>query len=142
MKQARGDLWDADASAVAITTNGTIKKNGAGVMGRGCAREAVLRHPGIEDTLGQSLRLHGNHVAKLLDEPHIIAFPVKHNWWEEADPILIMRSLVELYQYANLNELESVAMPRPGCGNGKLDWAHIYHLVKWLDDRFTVYHYG
>jgi hypothetical protein len=30
-------------------------------------------------------------------------------------------------------------MPRPGCGNGKLDWRVVRLILRpYLDDRFTV----
>ena len=39
MKEITGDLWDyyrRPMHTICITTNGTIKKNGKAVMGRGC----------------------------------------------------------------------------------------------------------
>lgn len=140
MKELTADLWQVPADLRVITTNGTVKKNGAAVMGRGCAKEAKDRYPGIDQMLGKHLRLHGNWPTRLDDE--IASLPVKHNWWERADVELIEQSvrglviLVDRYGYKN------VVMPRPGCGNGKLLWEEIKPLIEpLLDDRFTVVDY-
>ena len=40
MIEQKIDLWEAIKDApICITTNGTVKKNGAAVMGAGCAKE-------------------------------------------------------------------------------------------------------
>lgn len=48
------------ADVLCITTNGTLRKNGAAVMGKGCALEAKKRWPGIDDILGRLLLEKGN----------------------------------------------------------------------------------
>jgi formylmethanofuran dehydrogenase subunit D len=51
----RGDLMKVKRSAdevVVVTTNGTIKKDGACVMGRGIARQVRDSIPGIDKRLG------------------------------------------------------------------------------------------
>ncbi len=49
----RGDMWTAydDADLFLITTNSTLKKNGVLVMGRGIARQACDRCPGLDTAL-------------------------------------------------------------------------------------------
>jgi len=51
----RGDMWPAFATAglFLITTNSTIRKDGALVMGRGIARQARDRFPGLAVNLGR-----------------------------------------------------------------------------------------
>ena len=67
----------------------------------------------------------------------IIAFPVKHHWAQKADLELIRKSaeqLVEISQYC-----ERVLIPRPGCGNGQLNWEEVKPILEEiLDDRFYV----
>jgi len=105
------DLWAVGdtADAICLTTNGTIKSNGRGVMGRGVALQATQRWRHLPSLLGQHLAQHGNHVGPLTTicrtpgerngQPTMIAllaFPVKHEWQQRADPVLIVQSCREL----------------------------------------------
>lgn len=134
--------------AVVITTNGTVKKNGEAVMGRGCALEAAQRFPSLPALLGEHLQFDGNHVGVFvnedLDATHefdLVTFPVKHHWRERASLELIIRSAQELVALADPYCVgwKTILLPRPGCGNGGLSW-HIVGstLARILDDRFTV----
>jgi hypothetical protein len=93
--------------------------------------------------LGRLLREHGNHVFdvyKGAGRPTIFSFPVKHQWHERASLALIRRSAKELLAFMDLGTWESAALPRPGCGNGRLDWETVRPVLEeFLDDRFTVY---
>lgn len=138
MLEAKGNLWGLPADVVCITTNGYVSKNGRAVMGRGCALEAKQMFPGIDWELGRLIKLNGNHVQPLIvgQVPVIYAFPVKHNWWEKADLQLIKRSCIELMDAIPFRK---VLLPRPGCGNGKLDWVDVKPLIsRWLGDNVTV----
>jgi len=146
MKEVSGDLWDTSvtlgADAVAITTNGYVKKNGEAVMGRGVAREAARRWPVLPRLLGDVLRFIDNCVFKLYqppDFPILVSYPVKHNWWEPADMRLIRSSAKDLRDMADEMKWTVVVLPRPGCGNGRLDWKDVRPvLAPYLDDRFVV----
>lgn len=123
MKEAQGDLWnfaESPNAVICITTNGMVKKNGECVMGRGCAQEAKRRFPGLPEKLGQMIKEFGNVVHELA--PNLISFPVKHNWWEDADLKLIELSAINLNKLARLNPAKVFYLPRPGCGNGRRDW--------------------
>lgn len=146
MIERTGNLWEQDADAYVITTNGFVKKNGAAVMGAGVARQARDRYPGLDNWFGMRLEELGNHVIWLMQMPNIISFPVKHNWWEDADPELIERSaqeladLVDTRDFQRITHYNEIAMVRPGCGNGNLDWGFVKMLIEdTLDDRFVVY---
>ena len=138
MKEIKANLWEYPADYRVITTNGFVKKGeGKAVMGRGCAREAAKKYPKVPKWLGIVLLNSGNHVH--LFPYHIITFPVKHNWWETADPQLIKQSVHELVNLVDLIGAESIVMPRPGCGNGGLNWEDVKPLLEsHLDDRFTA----
>jgi hypothetical protein len=138
--------------AICITTNGFVKKNGEAVMGAGIAKEAKGFYPELPKLLGSAIKEGGNHVAVfwgldrkmnyldgLLIERDIISFPVKHNWWEQADTSLIRRSCEELIYWMDEGHIESALLPRPGCGNGKLDWSDVKREIEpILDDRISV----
>ena len=141
-----GNLWDHyPKHIICLTTNGTIKNDGSGVMGRGCALEATKRFPGIARNLGAKVKAWGNCV-QWLDEcgpnkpSRILAFPVKHNWWETADIELIRSSANELAEFAEEEEFmhETFILPRPGCGNGKLSWGEVKPIIAFLPNNIHV----
>ena len=139
MKEIKGDIWDYYAKGcwIVITTNGTVKKNGEAVMGRGVALEAKQKFPGIAADLGIPLSRIGNHVFWL--EDRIFSFPVKHEWYQKADIKLIERSCLELENLTTDKKVEKIYMVRPGCGNGGLDWKDVKPILeKYLDDRFII----
>jgi len=154
MKEIKGNLWDQDADAICITTNGFVKKNGECVMGAGIAKDAAKRYPNMPKKLGGLINKYGNRlhiigsmiresIMKLHGETafsYIIAFPVKHKWFEKADLKLIETSCKELVALANDLSWQKVVLVKPGCGCGKLDWeTEVKPLVeKELDDRFEV----
>lgn len=146
MKELHGSIWIhflAPDHFVCITTNGTIKKNGDAVMGRGNAKQAKIVVPLIDRYLGKYLKLNGNTPGylKVLTMPAIVIFPVKHNWWEEADRKLILKSRAWLVQEAEAHPEKTFHLPRPGCGNGKLDWERdVKRLVSDLPDNVIVHH--
>lgn len=144
MKEIIGNLWNyhTGRSTVVITTNGYIRSDGALVMGRGVAKEALDRFPGINKRLGALVRGLGNHVHHLSDIG-IISFPVKHKFFEDADIHLIQVSSIELRELLLMNGLTEVYMPRPGCGNGRLDWANVRHTIEpYLGDLVTIVNNG
>lgn len=141
-QEAVGDLWELgeDSDLICITTNGFIKTNGAAVMGRGCALEAKQRYPLIEFVLGRAIKEDGNRCHLLLAK--LCSFPVKHNWWEQADLELIERSAKELMDLVDQLKKERVLLPRPGCGNGGLKWDEVKQVLGCLDERITVVTYA
>jgi hypothetical protein len=133
-----GDLWAYHGRAViAITTNGSITKDGRAVLGRGCARQAAERFPELPRRLGTLLREHGNHVYEL--GYGLVSFPVEDSAWALPDPALIVCSAIELRQLADCNSWGNIVVPRPGCGGGGLSWHDVRpKLASHLDDRFVL----
>lgn len=142
MKEIKGNMWRIDADVRCITTNGFVKKNGRAVMGAGCAKEARDKLNGIDIILGSTIKNYGNHVAKIYQTRNSIylSFPVKHHWKQIADIKLIERSAKELVILADENkEWKHILLPRPGCGNGRLEWSQVKPIIEpYLDDRFFV----
>lgn len=169
MIEEKRDLWSyvGDATIICITTNGIVKTNGEGVMGRGCAKEAADRFPRVPWLLGQSLVTRGNVPWKLghiwnasgltpfwpsdvlgfdinqitnIPGSELWTFPVKWHWQHPADTRLIVQSAKLLvYELDRLKREDLVVIPRPGCGNGKLSWEQVQPLLSpILDDRFIL----
>jgi hypothetical protein len=144
MKEVTGNLWTFPADVRVITTNGTVKKNGECVMGRGCAAEAKTKFPELPALLGDWLRSKGNIPVNFKFSTcdfNLWTFPVKHNWYERADIALIAQSAKYFADYFSHPELseERIVLPRPGCGNGGLRWEDVRPVLEpILDDRFHV----
>ncbi len=141
--------WEA-GEWVCITTNNFVKRNGEAVMGRGVARQAAFRFPGLARELGERILVrgctgNGKHSldeasVKVFTSKRLVAFPVKFAWWEEADIGLIKHSAIQLVEEVlPAIEVDRIYLPRPGCGNGKLKWAGVKkELDGILDERVIV----
>jgi hypothetical protein len=160
MLEVHGDFWSyGPVDARCITTNGHVTAAGNAVMGRGVARQAKDRYPGIHMVLGPMLRQYGHHVLEVLPavapgkgwgRPALLSYPVKPHitstcapstpcWRNNASLDLIIRSAYELVELTDARRWSRVLLPRPGCGAGGLDW----DVVQWplsviLDYRFHV----
>lgn len=140
MKEIIGDLWDylIDDNFIVIPTNGDINQKNLAVMGRGLAKQAVDRYgETISRRLGKNLKVWGNNVTYISN--HIISFPVKHHWQDDADITLIRKSCEQLGDFVNLLGCKKVYLPRVGCGKGRLEWSDVQPVLsELLDDRFVV----
>lgn len=145
------DLWALECDARVITTNGSVRRDGCAVMGRGCALQAARRWPHLSGLLGSSITimrqrgvLMPTFINNLEGHPEVlVCLPVKYAWPERADLKLILRGLRDLVEVADRRGWQRVVMPRPGCGNGKLDWERQVrpNIAPLLNDRFTVVSY-
>lgn len=65
IKPIKADLWSywGNCDALCVTTNGSIKKSGECIMGRGCALEAAQRFPGVALHLGRKIQQDGHRVC-------------------------------------------------------------------------------
>lgn len=133
-------------TAICITTNGIIKKNGEAVMGAGVAKSATKHYQGIARTLANQLRQHGNHVFYLgnynttMCGNHVVfSFPTKHDWKDPSDINLIIQSAHELVQICDKMGIQECFIPRPGCNNGRLNWNDVCRAIEpILDNRFII----
>ena len=124
MKEVFGDFWDYPADVKCITTNGSIRRDGLAVMGRGIAYQATYRVPGIAYDVAAFIRRVGLEVGRVREVEKVIyyAFPVKFEWHQQADLGLIRRSCEQLQYFAIALPAEKFLLPRPGCGNGQRHW--------------------
>jgi hypothetical protein len=138
MFETVGDIWGYSSSGViAITTNGSLTRDGRAVFGRGVAKQALLRYPVLAEKLGILLAEEGNHVFYLGDG--IVTFPVEETAWSLPDFSIIASSAAELRTLADRSGWERVFVPKPGCGGGGLAWKDVKPLLEpWFDERFVV----
>lgn len=153
-----GDLWTWDDEPVVarvITTNGFVTSNGQAVLGRGVAKQAVDRFgEALKTLLGDYLQRWGNHVHAFQPKPQhgrpywLITFPVKPELGPNGEPgfkakaelELISRSANELLMFTlgMLPDEGAIVMPKPGCGNGGLDWSDVAPVLsKELDQQIV-----
>lgn len=145
MLEREMDIWDAPAGAwIGIPTNGTVKKNGALVMGAGVAAQALERFLDLDKVLGRSVEARGNLPFYFygMYSRHIFSFPVKPHWRQSADLELIRKSARDLAVVAGhpVHVNETFYLPRPGCGNGRLLWSDVKPVIEFLPDNVIVVH--
>jgi len=139
MIEITGNLWDRYNKMFTIcliTTNGSTRRDGRAVMGRGCALEAKRKFPGLDKELGKLIVLGGNKVHSL--RSGLWTFPVKHEWWEKASLGLIFESAQRLKWAAEETSSRDFILPKPGCGNGGLKWEDVRPLLHSLPNNVKV----
>ncbi len=138
MLETVGDIWEYAATGIiVITTNGSLTRDGRAIFGRGVAKQAALRYPGLAEKLGRLLADQGNHVFDL--GSGIVTFPVEETPWSLPDLRIIARSAGELRLLADRSGWEQIVVPRPGCGGGGLLWEDVRSLLEpCFDQRFLV----
>lgn len=141
----RGDMWSVyDSTDVfMITTNPKIKNNGEVVMGRGIAREARDRIPGLAKDFGDMLRKYPSNIGYIgqYGRPRVYWFMVKDHWAEPARLDIIKRSVDELQHYYGYTD-ERVDLNFPGIGNGGLPREEVLPLLKDLPDNIHIWEYA
>jgi hypothetical protein len=145
MRLVTGDLWSelGRANLVLVTTNAIVTRSGRLVMGRGAAREARDRFPGLDADLGAiilgSPSPYGVALARGDHHPvtRLGAFQVKHHWRHPAQLDLIAFSMERLAGITN--RYGRIALNFPGIGNGGLRPEAVLPLLRGLPDHVFVY---
>lgn len=146
-----GDLWDelGKADLLLVSGNATVKRNGELVMGRGAAREAAQRFPGLALDMGQRIRNIGGYFRQparygvLLasdafgTKPRLGLFQAKWHWRDDASPYLIECSAVHLIGMAR--NFVRIVLNYPGIGNGRLRVEDVEPIVAALPDNVFIY---
>jgi len=145
-----GDMWSSydEADLFLITTNATITIRGTLVMGRGIARQAKERFPGLDVALGRQIQaLCGNQgIYGLLISPRwpaakLGAFQVKRHYSQPASLELIRHSAAALYAWCAEHPDAQVVLNFPGIGNGRLRRADVLPIVTQLPEQVTIWEY-
>jgi hypothetical protein len=155
VREATGDLWDylKMGAVICVTVNGQVNRDGANIMGRGCAKEAKQRYPWVAHRIGRYIQGYGNRCFKIdmkfeVNKPPygdwtLISFPTKHHWRDDSDPGLILQSAEQLVEMADKFDWNEVICPRFGAGNGNLPWDSVKEMLdSVLDDRFLIISHG
>jgi len=106
----------------------------------------VGRNPGIQFSFGDLVRDNGSifQVTQYLDKPSgrlLALFPVKQHWKQYAKLSIIEKSALALGSFAYQQYDAIFTLPRPGCGNGGLEWSVVKSRIEQLlPDNVHIIH--
>ena len=132
MEYIKGNLLDAQSQALVNTVN-TV-----GVMGKGIALQFKESFPMNFRIYVAARKKKELQPGKLLvvkeqtlrGEKIIINFPTKTEWYMKSRYEYIEEGLKELVKVIQEYEIESIAIPPLGCGNGGLQWEKVKTLIE------------
>ena len=146
-----GNMWTAyeNADLYLITANSTLKKGThALVMGRGIARQARDRFPGLDAALGKRiLSTCGNQgqygllVSPRWPKARLGAFQVKRHYSQPASLELIRHSTTALCTWCVEHPNTLVHLNFPGIGNGRLRREDVLPIIAQLPDQVTIWEF-
>ena len=153
-----GDMWTTftETDLFLITTNATIKRNGALVMGRGIARQARDRFPGLDAALGKQIKnvcgspsarfrsgqgQYGLLVSPRWPKAKLGAFQVKWHYSQPASLELIRHSVATLCAWCTAHPDALVALNFPGIGNGRLCREDVLPILRQLPEQVVIWEY-
>jgi len=128
----RGNLLE-DSSEALVNTVNTV-----GVMGKGIALQFKQAFPEVfrdyekackknEVKIG---RMHVVDTNALVGPKYVINFPTKQHWKEKSKMSYIVEGLTDLEQKVRELDIQSIAIPPLGCGNGGLKWEEVRPLIE------------
>lgn len=136
VRYTQGDIT-RDPSDLLVCTVNTI-----GIMGKGVAKSFATTFPTIlrpyrEACATNRLVVGGCMLFPLPEPGRSTALPprlwsalaTKEHWIDRSRLEWVERGLYELYALAARAGVRTIALPPPGCGNGRLEWADVYPLV-------------
>ena len=133
---------DEGSMMLCITTNGAVNSKGLAVMGRGVALQAKNHYPGLSNNLGAKITRWGGipYGGVISITPRLFSFPVKHHWKDNKADLSLIKWATQVLEtfMRNVNSDRIVLLPRPGCGNGGLDWEDVEPIVSRLSDKVWV----
>lgn len=128
IKYFEGSVFNAPVQAIVNTVNTT------GAMGAGIALEFALRYPAMFDDYVKKCKKQIIQIGKMdyynaLDKK-IVNFPTKQyfkypskiEWIEQG-----LKDFVNTYKRENIT---SIAFPKLGCANGKLNWTTVTYIME------------
>jgi hypothetical protein len=146
----RGDMWSifGKTDMFMITTNPIIRKDGAGVMGAGIAKQFKDRYPEGPFAFGRVRDpkivgyqgLTNTGYIGTFDGQEVGFFMVKDHWRQPAKLDIIEDSVTDLLEY--VHKFNRFDLNFPGIGNGKLAREDVLPLLQELPDNVHVWEYG
>jgi len=137
-----GNMWtDSTADFKLFTANATVRKDGALVMGRGCALEAQQLFPGCNKVFGGIIKEYDGNIYGVILHPELPlgAFQVKWHFKDYAQLELIEYSVKMLSSMALAQPDKTFAVNFPGIGYGRLDRSVVLKVIEGLPENVEVW---
>lgn len=127
----KGNLLE-DSSEAYVNTVNTV-----GVMGKGIAFQFKQAFPDVFKQYEKDCRkglvkigkMHVVEVQGLATPKYVINFPTKEHWRHPSKIEYIEKGLIDLVKIVQELQIESIALPPLGCGNGGLNWYEVRPLI-------------
>lgn len=127
IQSVTGNLLEDTAEAYVNTVN-TV-----GVMGKGIALQFKQAFPDVfkqyvKDCKSGKVQVGKMHVVEVegfTNPKYIINFPTKEHWRNPSKMSYIDEGLADLVRIIQENNIQSLALPPLGCGNGGLNWREV-----------------
>ncbi|MCX7924541.1 MAG: macro domain-containing protein [Fimbriimonadales bacterium] len=131
IRWVRGDLFQSSAEAWVNTVNTQ------GVMGKGLAYEFKKRFPENHRAYEQACKAGEMQIGKMLvfatgmlHPRYVINFPTKKHWRNPSRLEYIQQGLEDLVRVVREYNIQSIAIPPLGCGQGGLRWEEVRPLIE------------
>lgn len=161
MNEQQGNIWTqiGKVDYLCVTTNLCTSGTQA-IMGAGIAKECKLRYPDSPRVLAKALAQGKTYPVVIAEDSgtKILSFPTKPKYVKElknllpkynnqslpapgwmgiSDINLILESTQYIQRFYGTHK---IAMPRPGCGHGGLDWNIVKIILeRYITDTTTVW---
>jgi O-acetyl-ADP-ribose deacetylase (regulator of RNase III)/uncharacterized protein YwgA len=128
-----GNILDSNAQALVNTVN-TV-----GVMGKGVAFQFKKAYPNNFKAYREACQLNKIDIGKIFvtkdsnlnsGEKIIINFPTKKDWRKPSEYSFIEKGLDDFIRIVSIYQIQSVALPPLGAGNGGLDWETVKTIIE------------
>lgn len=137
IKFIQGNLLEADVEALVNTVN-TV-----GVMGKGIALMFKERYPANMAAYSEACKNHEVQTGKmfitetneLMGPRWIVNFPTKQHWRAKSQIEWIIDGLIDLRYFIEKNNVQSIAIPPLGAGNGGLSWDDVKQQIEKILDN-------
>ena len=128
MTYRTGNMFLSPASLYLVTTNSTIRRDGALIMGKGAAQELTQRYPRCQYEFGHRISEYGGYLPTynllISSSGSIGIFQVKYYFRDKARIDLIIQSCLALREYIALRRQSGdtglIHLNYPGILNGGL----------------------
>ncbi len=134
IKYFEGTVFNAPVKTYVNTVNCS------GIMGAGIALEFKLRYPEMYEDYAKrcndkKLVLGRPYIYEYSNDIWIMNFPTKNHWKYPSKIEWIENGLKYFLENHNKKNIESIAFPKLGTSNGKLDWIGVKTIMeKYLND--------